>query len=76
MPHIHALNSVQLTMYSFISNVFILYIYTYTAFYVSPVLYSKFNGNYIYTQNGVHYCKLLFLDNRIFIVSKVITILQ
>ena len=40
-------------------------------FYVSPVLYSKVNGNY--TKNGVH-CKLLFLDNRIFIVFKVITI--
>ena len=36
-------------------------------FYVSPVLYSKVNGNY--TQNGVH-CKLLFLDNRIFNVFK------
>ena len=32
-------------------------------FYVSPVLYSKVNGDY--TQNRVH-CKLLFLDNRIF----------
>ena len=42
-------------------------------FYVSPVLYSKFNGNY--TKNGVH-CKLLFRDNRIFIVFKVNIILQ
>ena len=57
-------------MYSFYLLFLMFLFYTFILilhFYVSPILYSKFNGNY--TQNGFH-CKLLFLDNRIFIVFK------